>query len=62
MLDGYILYSIDLCARAHREIKIIVMFFKSDKLCSPGKESTKGIYNMYVHSWFHGDRKWQLSL
>lgn len=53
---------IDLCTRAHKEIKIIVGGFNTEKLKHPGKVPTEGMYNMYVHSWFHRVRKWQLPL
>lgn len=62
MLDGYILYMIDLCTRAHKEIKIIVGGFNTEKLKHLGEVPTEGMYNMYVHSWFHRVRKWQLPL
>lgn len=62
MLDSYILHMIDLCTGVHKEIKINVMVFNTEKLQSPEKISAEGTYNMYVHSWFHDDRKWQLLL
>lgn len=62
MLDGYILHMIDLCTGAHKEIKINVVVFNTEKLQSPEKISAEEMYNMYVHSWFHEDRKWQLLL
>lgn len=52
----------DINARAHKEIKLTVGGFYTEKLKSPGTGSTEGIYNVYVHSWFHRVRRWQLPL